>query len=415
MFHLLFAALAGSIVPHVTLAPPAVEFVGAGRIDGDTIDLSGLTDTLALNCPHNRLGGFGSAIAHLANDRFLVLADRGPGDGAAWYECRFHEVSIFITPGSPHPIRFKLDRTILLTNELGRPFYGVASALKPSGPRDGSRDQRLDPEGIALAPNGTIYISDEYGPHILAFRPDGTLLKRLPVPSMFAPASRSSDEVMEGPPHNTIGRQPNRGFEGLTLNNQGHLVALLQSPLLQDSPFDELNERAGKSVRALVIDPKAETPPTQWVYPLSAPTMGLNEILWVDECRYLVIERDNKDGTQARRKWITLVDSTKASDVSAQASLPVGPPPSGTTSATTTRLIDLLDPSYGLLGPAFPAKVEGLAFAPVKPEWGWPSGDRLLLVLSDNDFKAGEDTFIWAFRIPRERLAGSVAIRESEK
>lgn len=415
MLNVLFAALAAPIVHHGAPLPTVVELVGVKQVDGDARDASGFTDTLALNCPHNRLGGFGSAIAHLGGDRFLVLADRGPGDGAAWFECRFHEVTIIVSPGDDRPVRFKLERTTLLTNERGRPFYGVASALKPTGPADGSQDQRLDPEGLALGPDGTIFISDEYGPHILAFRPDGTLLRRIPVPAAFAPASRSADEILEGPPYNSVGRQANRGFEGLTRNGQGRLVALLQSPLLQDSPFDDLNERAGRNVRVLELDPASTSPSTQWVYSLSAPTMGLNEILWIDHSRYLVIERDNKEGVQSRRKWVTLVDAAKASDVSAQRSLPAGQLAPGFTAAASTRLIDLLDASYGLAGPALPAKVEGLAFAPVKPAWGWPAADRLLLVLTDNDFKASEDSFIWAFRIPGALLAAPSGASATEK
>lgn len=399
---LLMSLAAGRFVEVPVL--PQVELIGIKHIDGDATDLSGLTDTLVQNCPHNRFGGFGSAIAWVSGDRFLVLSDRGPGDGAAWYQCRFHEVSIKIEPGAEKPIKFKLERTVLLTDERDRPFYGVASAIKPGGPSDGSRDQRLDPEGIAISPDGTVYISDEYGPHILAFDKGGKLQRRLPVPAMFRTTTRSADEVMEGPPFCTSGRQANRGFEGLALTPDGRLVALLQSPLLQDSPFDELNERAGRLTRSLVIDPTGKQPSSQWVYPMSAPTMSLNEILFIDKDRYLVIERDNKEGVQSRRKWITLVDTSTASNVSEVSSLQTVEMPKGLAAANVTKLIDLLDPRFGLAGQAMPAKVEGLAFAEVKPSWGWPAADRLLLVLTDNDFKANEDTCIWAFRVPGELL-----------
>lgn len=399
---LLMSLAAGRFVE--LAAPPQVELVGVKRIDGDATDLSGLTDTLVQNCPHNRLGGFGSAITWVAGDRFLVLADRGPGDGAAWYQCRFHEVSIKIEPGAEKSIKFKLERAVMLTDERDRPFYGVASAIKPGGPTDGSRDQRLDPEGIAASPDGTIYISDEYGPHILAFNKDGKLQRRLPVPAMFIATVRNADEVMEGPPYCTSGRQANRGFEGLTLMPDGRLVALLQSPLLQDSPFDELNERAGRLARSLVIDPTGKAPPSQWVYPMSAPTMSLNEILFVDQNLYLAIERDGKEGVQARRKWITLVDTSPAGDVSAVSSLQATEMPKGLAAAKISKLIDLLDPRFGLAGQTMPAKIEGLAFVPLNPSWGWPAADRLLLVLTDNDFKANEDTRIWAFRIPGELM-----------
>ena len=37
----------------------------------------------------------------------------------------------------------------------------------------------LDSEGLAIAPDGTFWVSDEYGPHIIHFDKTEILLKRL--------------------------------------------------------------------------------------------------------------------------------------------------------------------------------------------------------------------------------------------
>jgi hypothetical protein len=63
--------------------------------------------------------------------------------------------------------------------------------------------------------------------------------------------------------------------------------------------------------------------------------------------------------------------------------------------------LDLLDPRHGLAGPDFPGKVEGLAFGPDLPD-----GRRLLIVTSDNDFKAEQPTWIFAFAIDKDSLPG---------
>ncbi len=62
--------------------------------------------------------------------------------------------------------------------------------------------------------------------------------------------------------------------------------------------------------------------------------------------------------------------------------------------------IDLLDPSFMLAGPAFPAKVEGLCWGPTLA-----SGARVLLVSTDNGFKDDEPGWVRAFEVPAAALA----------
>ena len=65
-------------------------------------------------------------------------------------------------------------------------------------------------------------------------------------------------------------------------------------------------------------------------------------------------------------------------------------------------LIDLLDPSLGLAGSEMPEKIEGLAFGP-----DIDNQRRLLLVVSDNDFVPEQKTMVYAFAIPKSKLASA--------
>lgn len=41
---------------------------------------------------------------------------------------------------------------------------------------------RFDPEGVVVGADGSVVVSDEYGPHILQFNRQGHLLRRIAVP-----------------------------------------------------------------------------------------------------------------------------------------------------------------------------------------------------------------------------------------
>lgn len=141
----------------------------------------------------------------------------------------------------------------------------------------------------------------------------------------------------------------------------------------------------------------------EFVYILDHPSNVLCEIMALDENHFLVIERDGKSGTDAKFKRIMLIDLLEASDVTGHASLRTGLP-SGVKPVRKEAFIDLLDPRFGLAGAKFPAKIEGLALGP-----NLPDGRQLLLVTSDNDFKAAESTLIHAFAIhfPAARKPGA--------
>ncbi len=373
-----------------------VSLVATGSFPAEARDLSGLTDTVA-GVPHDRLGGMGSAVAWTGDGwTFVMLADRGPADGAAAYHTRFHVVRL--TPDlDAKRVACEVVRTVMLTAESGAALPGNSGALDAADP---ARSPRFDPEGVRVARDGTVYVSDEYGPWVDAFSPEGGRVRRFEIPRAFRVERQDEKPEGELPPTNVKGRQPNRGFEGLALSPDGAtLWAILQSPLIQDGALNAKLKRVGVNVRVLAIDVGVGSS-RQFVYPLESARHGVSEMLAIDEHRMLVLERDGEPGAAARVKCVYLADFAGATDVSGVGELPAGPLAPEIRGATKRLVIDLLSPAFGLAGESFPEKVEGLAFGPDLPD-----GRRTLVVTTDNDFKDGAPSWVWVFAVEPGLLA----------
>jgi len=380
-------------------AVPPVEFLGKALIDGGMTDRSGLRGLSAPAVPQNRFGGWGSAIDHRGpGDTYVVACDRGAGDGIASFKSRLHELTITVHPGETDPVRWTIGKAILLTNEKGANLLGTANMIDADHPAD---SLRFDPEGVRIMADGTFLVSDEYGPFIDQFNASGQRVRRMPVPARFrcaAPKPTPQEEQAA----NTSGRQSNRGFEGLALTPSGNrLVALLQSPLIQDGGVDAKGRRIGINIRALSFD-TASGKSTEFVYQLKGPADGVSEILALDQTRFLVLERDGKSGHKADHRSLYLIDTAAATDISAIPALPQFDLPPTIKPVTKTELIDFLDPAFTLAGTGMPEKIEGLAFGPDLPD-----GRKLLIVTVDNDFKLDVPNEIWAFAITPAALAPS--------
>lgn len=364
-----------------------VELLGTGTLPGTMRDLSGLKGTDGSGVPTDRLGGMGSAIDYTGkNNTYILASDRGPGDGASDYRCRVHHMEIIVKPGAREPVSIRLLSTTLLTRMDGKPLKG---SRKP-GP------SRFDPEGIRMGQGGRFFISDEYGPVIAEFSPAGKMIRTLPVPGRFLAERESDIPQGELPPVNNQGRQPNRGMEGLAISPDGStLYGIMQSPLIQDGAFDEKGKRKGLYCRLLALDARTGSE-REFVYYLDDPSLGINEILTAGPDSFLVIERDGLQGLAAKTKRIYCADLVGATEVSGIARLPARGLPSAMIPMGKSLLIDLLDPRFGLAGPSFPEKIEGLAFGP-----DLPGGKKLLLVTADNDFVAEVPFKVYAFAVPK--------------
>jgi hypothetical protein len=364
--------------------PAPIELIGAASFSGDARDRSGLTDLLDGGVPHDRLGALGSGIAWSgAGSTYFMLPDRGPGDGAAAYKTRFHEVEIVVDPAATPSVRAEVRRTVVFRDEQGVELVGSAAADPAI---------RFDPEALRRGSGGTLFVADEYGPSISEFGQDGARRRLLPVPARYAIRAPDENPAKELK-RNARGRVPNRGFEGLAIAPDGlTLFALPQGPLIQD------HGRQGINCRVLAIDLVTRRT-REHVVSLDAPSHGFNEILAIDGQTFLALELDPAAGSAAKKKRVVRIDLASASDVSSIEALPKGDLPPWIRPARKSPLLDLLDPAFGLAGESFPLKVEGLAFGPDLSD-----RRRLLLVTSDNDMIATAPTWIWAFAVPKERL-----------
>jgi hypothetical protein len=367
-----------------------ITYLGEAQIPGTARDKSGLKGTdRDGKTPLDRLGGLGSAIAYTGKgNRYLLASDRGPRDGDSNFPCRIHEMDIVVDLKAKQPVTAKLMETNLLRDEKGKPFVGSLEAL----------DRRLDPEGVRLGRDGSVYLSDEYGPFLWQFDRKGTVRKRLTVPDRFRPAKPGPTPRDELPPKNSRGRQPNRGLEGLAITPDGtKLLASLQSPLIPEG-LDRDNKRVGLNARLLEVTLK-DGSTRELVYSLENETLGLNEILAISATRYLVIERDGLEGKEAKFKRLFVIDTSRSSDVSKVDLLPLKRLPETIAPVSKKPFLDLLDPKWKLAGVDFPEKIEGLAFGPDLPD-----GRRLLIVTADNDFIDTKPLRIWAFAIEHADL-----------
>ena len=239
MLRLLSTALAVLAITTATLfyptrtraaLPAGITLIGKGVISGSALDKSGLTGNICQasalnNCvPKAIFGGFGSDLTYTGHDNvFIAAPDRGPFDGLTDipYLDRFHILHITTDVGAPFPnIRTTLLDTHLLKNESGQTFVGAAGAFVQG---NDFATLRLDPEGIRITPQGTFYVSDEYGPYLFEFNRQGHLQRRIALPAKFFISNPSSDPNTELT-GNTAGRQANRGMEGLAISPDGRTL-----------------------------------------------------------------------------------------------------------------------------------------------------------------------------------------------
>jgi len=378
--------------------------IGQGSIPGTASDLSGDSSSLgdAEATPHNRLGGIGSGIAFTGTaNRYVMVPDRGPADGRTTYQDRFQVFDITVNPalGTVAP---SLVATRLMRNEAGGIFTGSSAAFDAT---NSPASLRFDPEGVRIGNTGTLFVSDEYGPSLYEFAQNGDRLRALDIPNKFLLGDNANipqpnaNGALELPPNNTMGRQANRGMEGLAISPDGSkLYGSMQSPLIQDGGLNASISRVGINDRILEID-VATGAAREFLYQLSAAGNGISEILAINDHEFLVLERDGRAGSSAAFKQLFKVDIISATDTSgigttAINGLPTSGTPAGIEPVMKSLYLDLLDPAFGLAGASFPEKIEGLTFGPDLDD-----GRHLLLVTSDNDFIAGQPTRFFAFAL----------------
>lgn len=287
----------------------------------------------------------------------FLLPDRGYNvEGTTDYNARINRIDVKLTPaaaGTELPadkqqtgLQAKLADTMLLTDEQGKNLTGLdpeagtrpAAGKTPVLPQARTGKVSLDAEAVVRLSDGSLLISDEYGPDIYHFSADGKLLSATQPPKALVPMRKgevnfSSNNVGEGgtkpdPKDPETGRQNNQGLEGMSLTPDGkYLIAVLQSAARQDggdSPATRNN------TRALVYD-AADVDNLKLVHEYVVPlpmfenkdkklVAAQSEILALSDKAFLMLSRDSNAGqgmkgdTSIYRK-IDLVDLTAATDI----------------------------------------------------------------------------------------------------
>ena len=350
--------------------------VGVARVPSDARDQFGDT-----------LGGFGSAMAMDLNSwkknrdgsytgTLLMVPDRGWNtQGTVDFRGRVHSFDVTLRPftgvgtTAQNQLTMIYRKSIPLheagnlpgrgqgpTDKNGIPTTGLdplevrpAFFNFPDLPVNGDNHIAVDNEGIVLAGDQTMWISDEYGPYIYHYDMSGRLLGAIRPPDAFIPmrldASHqpvenfSANSPPIGQTYNlgnpVSGRQNNQGFEGLAMSpDRKTLFVLLQSALIQDldATSSATIRHTRKNTRLLAYDLRGPEPTLVGEYAVQLPqfpdpasttgqtlTAAQSELHALNDTQFLVLTRDSGNGfsdptsTSAYRS-VDLIDISDATN-----------------------------------------------------------------------------------------------------
>ena len=357
--------------------------------------------------------------------------------GTTNYVPRFNKITVAFTPApagstAQNQVGLTLADTIKFTESDGTPMTSLDPTSAGTGTRAGlpampqafNGRLALDAEGIVVNADGSIWVSDEYGPYIFRFTADGRLVSAIRPPEAIVPKRNGADSFASNnpgpgqaapvPADPATGRQNNQGLEGLSVSPDGRtLFALLQSAARQDGGTGGTGPR--RHTRLLAYDlTVAGNPTLKGEYVVSLPTFPLgtatrvpaqSEMLAINNTQFLVLARDGNGRGIANPtslyRSILVYDISSATNIAGTAydttTTPIAPGgvlAAGIVPATSAVLVDMNNDAqlakFGLNnGPVDNAntlseKWEALALVPAFD----PSApnDWFLFVGNDNDF-----------------------------
>jgi hypothetical protein len=373
------------------------------------------TDLIAGSNPNdNRLGGFFSDLYYERSQNvYYGLVDRGPGGGTISYDTRVQKFSLDVNPNTGSVGNFNLLDTIKFTNN-GQNYNGL-NPLVLNGDKS-NLGLSFDPEGFTVGSNGNFFVSDEYGPSVNEFKPDGSFVRSLTTPSNLISKAGNTNNYVDGRPTITSGRQDNRGFEGLTITPDGStLYAILQDPLVNEGVNGTTSDgRFSRNTRIVKFDVATGQSTGQYIYQLESladinaripgaandfagsaqgRNIGVSSITALNEKEFLIIERDNRgigeadpNGTNpVGSKRVFKINIDGATDVSNVNLAGTNSLPAGVTVVDKSLYLDFA----GLLkdnGEKIYEKLEGLTIGPKLAD-----GSYAILLGTDNDFSVTQN------------------------
>ncbi|WP_170139009.1 esterase-like activity of phytase family protein [Marinomonas piezotolerans] len=310
--------LAGCMSQTTTSSEQPLSFLDDFPKSGTTLPYSVLRDDLVDGKTNEtfevRNGGFGSAMtAHpTRSNQFYALTDRGPN---ANYTGDYGKGKTFpVADYTPRIGLFEvaddgqvsLVKQILLHRPDGTLISGLpnSSALGGTGETpyhangmpvlmDDSQpynqqsnpikldDYGLDGEGLVALKDGSFWISDEYGPHIVHYDANGIEIGRI---NAFQADARNTHYLPAVFQH----RRANRGMEGLAITpDETTLVGIMQSTMKNP------DKAAQKGNLTRIVTVNLKTGDTeQYLYRQEKNENSNSEIAALTQDQFLVIERD---------------------------------------------------------------------------------------------------------------------------
>ncbi|WP_414579155.1 phytase [Anabaena sp. CCY 9402-a] len=360
------------------------------------------------------LGGFSGlyfqGIAANGNLQFVAHTDRGPNGEPIGGN------RPFVLPDfQPEVVSFELNRAsseITITKRTGlfrpdgvTPLTGLANlqagasgtAYTDENPVD-LNNQALpndpfgaDLEGIVVAPNGDLWMVDEYRPAIYHFDSNGKLRDR------FIPVGDATDSSQNG--GNSFGtpvfpavyaqRRNNRGFEAVALEGN-KLYAFIQSAIDNPDVGNDANSRNSLNLRILEFDIISKQVTGEYLYLLddisgsgNARTDKIGDAVSLGNGKFAVVERDDLEDNTSN-KLIFQIDLAGATNINNSTNFGTLPPDKTIEQLTVAELAaanivpvtKTLIANAAELGYTGVSKLEGLALV----------DSNTLALVNDNDF-----------------------------
>ena len=326
------------------------------------------------------VGGLSGLTYDRKRDLLYAISD----DRSDFAPARFYTLKLTLnatTPDAPKIQQVEIQDVTTITDESGNPYA----------------KGEVDPEGIALSPLDTLFISSEgiakkeISPFVREFDlKTGQWKRSLPIPSRYTPKFDKDQQVQ--------GVGENLGFESLTLNatNGGaiepfRLFTATESALAQDAEPEHPQQGASRNrLLHYSIDPTRTLLVSEHLYPMETPPEGalyhgLTELLAIDQGgHFLSLERSF--GAQGFGVKLFQLASGSASDTTMIESFRGALP--GAQPIQKKLLLDLSQLGIPL------DNLEAIAIGPRLPD-----GNSSLLLMSDDNFSKQQSTQILLFRL----------------
>jgi hypothetical protein len=258
---------------------------------------SGAPDTEPVPAPGSRqpVGGFSALLDAPGRDVYWAMPDNGFGNKA---NSRSFILRVYRVRAKWETARGGSgDVEILDWIDLRDPDELIPFAIV----REGSEDRLLtggdfDPESMRIARDGTLWFGDEFGPFLLHTDSTGKVLEA-PIPTRGV---RSPDYPGITPERANLARS--NGFEGMALSGDGRtLYPALEGPLTTDP------DKTRRWIHEFDLRTERYTG-RRFQYRVADPSYLVSDFTSLGDGRYVVLERDNFENTQARHKRAFVID-----------------------------------------------------------------------------------------------------------